>query len=131
MYVYPCSLSSFFFFFVHFLQGDVKFAEVLEKMGAKLTWESNAMTVSRDEGAPLRGVDVDCGEIPDAAMTLAVSLRVAESVCRRIFASAAVLMIPQDSAVRYCTVLCYRTVLLLYCVFVEEVFLTCWGSRVL
>lgn len=54
-------------------QGDVKFAEVLEKMGAKLTWESNAMTVSRDKDTPLRGVDVDCGEIPDAAMTLAVS----------------------------------------------------------
>lgn len=49
------------------------FAEVLEKMGATLTWEANAMTVSRDiRTAPLKGVDVDCGEIPDAAMTLAV-----------------------------------------------------------
>ncbi|CAN0516694.1 unnamed protein product, partial [Laminaria digitata] len=54
-------------------QGDVKFAEVLEKMGATLTWESNAMTVTRDTAIPLKGVDVDCGEIPDAAMTLAVS----------------------------------------------------------
>lgn len=54
-------------------QGDVKFAEVLEMMGASLTWETNAMTVSRDMATPLKGVDVDCGEIPDAAMTLAVS----------------------------------------------------------
>ena len=53
-------------------QGDVKFAEVLEKMGATLTWGPNSITVTRDKASPLRGVDVDCGEIPDAAMTLAV-----------------------------------------------------------
>ena len=73
--VYVCFLLLFFsFFFLHGDQGDVKFAEVLEKMGATLTWESNAMTVARDMATPLKGVDVDCGEIPDAAMTLAVSL---------------------------------------------------------
>lgn len=66
LYPFPLCL------YVWLSQGDVKFAEVLEKMGAKLTWESNAMTVSRDKDTPLRGVDVDCGEIPDAAMTLAV-----------------------------------------------------------
>jgi hypothetical protein len=35
--------------------------------------EPNAITVSRklDGSQPLVGVDVDCGEIPDAAMTLA------------------------------------------------------------
>ncbi|CBN78624.1 3-Phosphoshikimate 1-Carboxyvinyltransferase [Ectocarpus siliculosus] len=60
------------------VQGDVRFAEVLEKMGATLTWEANAMTVSRDLETPLRGVDVDCGEIPDAAMTLAVIALFAE-----------------------------------------------------
>eukprot|EP00903_Cladosiphon_okamuranus_P010798 g10201.t1 len=60
------------------VQGDVKFAEVLEKMGATLTWEANAMTVSRDMATPLTGVDVDCGEIPDAAMTLAVIALFAE-----------------------------------------------------
>ncbi|CAM9626585.1 unnamed protein product [Ascophyllum nodosum] len=54
------------------VQGDVKFAEVLEKMGATLTWGPNSITVTRDKASPLRGVDVDCGEIPDAAMTLAV-----------------------------------------------------------
>lgn len=53
-------------------QGDVKFAEVLETMGATLEWGPNSITVSRDTEASLKGVDVDCGEIPDAAMTLAV-----------------------------------------------------------
>lgn len=71
MFVFDC--RRFRLFFRHLAQGDVKFAEVLEKMGATLTWEANAMTVSRDMETPLRGVDVDCGEIPDAAMTLAVS----------------------------------------------------------
>ncbi|CAM9363601.1 unnamed protein product [Discosporangium mesarthrocarpum] len=60
------------------VQGDVKFAEVLEMMGAKLDWEDNAMTVSLDPGTKLKGVDVDCGEIPDAAMTLAVIALFAE-----------------------------------------------------
>ncbi|CAM9529060.1 unnamed protein product [Chrysoparadoxa australica] len=60
------------------VQGDIKFAEVLEMMGAKLDWEPNAMTVSRVPGTKLRGVDVDCGEIPDAAMTLAVIALFAE-----------------------------------------------------
>lgn len=56
------------------VQGDVKFANVLEKMGATVDWKPNSITVSRklDGTQPLRGVDVDCGEIPDAAMTLSV-----------------------------------------------------------
>ncbi|XP_010544647.1 PREDICTED: 3-phosphoshikimate 1-carboxyvinyltransferase, chloroplastic [Tarenaya hassleriana] len=59
------------------LQGDVKFAEVLEKMGAKVTWTENSVTVT---GPPrdafgmrhLRGVDVNMNKMPDVAMTLAV-----------------------------------------------------------
>jgi 3-phosphoshikimate 1-carboxyvinyltransferase len=54
------------------VQGDVDFARVLEQMGAKLIWEDNAMIVSREPGTKLKGVDVDCGNIPDAAMTLAI-----------------------------------------------------------
>lgn len=56
------------------VQGDVKFAKVLEKMGATVDWQPNSITVSRrmDGTQPLKGVDVDCGEIPDAAMTLSV-----------------------------------------------------------
>lgn len=59
------------------LQGDVKFAEVLEKMGAKVTWTENSVTVT---GPPrnasgmkhLRAVDVNMNKMPDVAMTLAV-----------------------------------------------------------
>ncbi|XP_015062102.1 3-phosphoshikimate 1-carboxyvinyltransferase, chloroplastic [Solanum pennellii] len=59
------------------LQGDVKFAEVLEKMGAEVTWTENSVTV---KGPPrnssgmkhLRAVDVNMNKMPDVAMTLAV-----------------------------------------------------------
>eukprot|EP00638_Chattonella_subsalsa_P003462 CAMPEP_0117751450 /NCGR_PEP_ID=MMETSP0947-20121206/10979_1 /TAXON_ID=44440 /ORGANISM="Chattonella subsalsa, Strain CCMP2191" /LENGTH=449 /DNA_ID=CAMNT_0005569827 /DNA_START=226 /DNA_END=1576 /DNA_ORIENTATION=+ len=54
------------------VQGDVEFATVLEKMGAKVEWGPNSITVSREPGTKLKGVDVDCGAIPDAAMTLGV-----------------------------------------------------------
>jgi len=56
------------------VQGDVKFANVLEQMGATVEWTEGTITVSRkmDGSQPLLGVDVDCGEIPDAAMTLSV-----------------------------------------------------------
>lgn len=56
------------------VQGDVKFANVLERMGATVEWTPNSITVSRktDGSQPLKGVDEDCGEIPDAAMTLSV-----------------------------------------------------------
>jgi 3-phosphoshikimate 1-carboxyvinyltransferase len=55
------------------VQGDVEFANVLEKMGATVTWAPDSITVTRDPGTRLRGVDVDCGKIPDAAMTLAAA----------------------------------------------------------
>ncbi|KAI4302792.1 hypothetical protein MLD38_038497 [Melastoma candidum] len=58
------------------LQGDVKFAEVLEKMGAKVTWTENSVTVTgppRSSGRKhLRAVDVNMNKMPDVAMTLAV-----------------------------------------------------------
>lgn len=56
------------------VQGDIKFAHILEKMGATIDWQPNSITVSRqtDGSQPLRGVEVDCGAIPDAAMTLTV-----------------------------------------------------------
>lgn len=55
------------------VQGDTKFAHVLEQMGCTVDWTANSITVSRktDGSQPLKGVDTDCGEIPDAAMTLA------------------------------------------------------------
>lgn len=60
------------------VQGDVEFANVLEMMGANVVWGPNSITVSRDPGTKLRGVDVDCVDIPDAAMSLAPTALFAE-----------------------------------------------------
>eukprot|EP00591_Stephanopyxis_turris_P010675 CAMPEP_0195529762 /NCGR_PEP_ID=MMETSP0794_2-20130614/32401_1 /TAXON_ID=515487 /ORGANISM="Stephanopyxis turris, Strain CCMP 815" /LENGTH=455 /DNA_ID=CAMNT_0040661119 /DNA_START=163 /DNA_END=1530 /DNA_ORIENTATION=+ len=60
------------------VQGDVAFANVMEQMGATVTWAPESITITRDPSVRLKGVDVDCGEIPDAAMTLAVAALFAE-----------------------------------------------------
>ncbi|MGL4735621.1 MAG: 3-phosphoshikimate 1-carboxyvinyltransferase [Enterovibrio sp.] len=52
-------------------QGDVQFAKVLELMGAQIVWGDDYVMVRRC--ADLRGIDLDCNAIPDAAMTLAVA----------------------------------------------------------
>ena len=52
------------------VQGDVLHAEVLEKMGAVVTRGRDWIEVTRGE---LRGIDVDLGHIPDAAMTVAAT----------------------------------------------------------
>ncbi len=52
------------------LQGDADFALILEKMGAKVVYTADSISVSADK--PLRAVDVDMENMPDAAMTLAV-----------------------------------------------------------
>jgi 3-phosphoshikimate 1-carboxyvinyltransferase len=54
------------------LQGDVRFAHILQKMGATVTFAEHSITVQRDLSTPLVGADEDCGDIPDAAMTLAM-----------------------------------------------------------
>lgn len=51
-------------------QGDIAFADVLEKMGATVVRGENFIEVSRKSGVPLSGITVDCTKIPDAAMTL-------------------------------------------------------------
>ncbi len=53
------------------IQGDVKFAEALERMGARIAMGDNWIEASAPSGK-LRGIDIDCNQIPDAAMTLAV-----------------------------------------------------------
>lgn len=53
------------------VQGDAKFAEVLEQMGAKVTWSGNWIEVSCDQ--PLQAIDLDLNHIPDAAMTIAAT----------------------------------------------------------
>ena len=52
------------------VQGDVKFAEVLEKMGAKITYGPTWIESERGE---LNGIDMDMNHIPDAAMTIATT----------------------------------------------------------
>jgi len=52
------------------VQGDKHFADVLEKMGAEVTWADESITVV---GKPLTGVDMDMNHIPDAAMTIATT----------------------------------------------------------
>lgn len=59
-------------------QGDVRFADVVRQMGADVRIEPTNITVSRDPEVKLKGIDVDCVDIPDAAMTLAALALVAE-----------------------------------------------------
>ena len=52
------------------IQGDIRFAEAAQAMGAVVTGGPNWLQVQR--GAwPLKAIDLDCNHIPDAAMTLA------------------------------------------------------------
>lgn len=62
------------------IQGDVRFADALAEMGAHVSWGDDWIEASAD--APLRGVDLDCNHIPDAAMTLAVCALFAEGPTR-------------------------------------------------
>jgi 3-phosphoshikimate 1-carboxyvinyltransferase len=53
------------------IQGDIRFVEAAQTMGAIVNSGPNHLEISR--GAwPLKAVDLDCNHIPDAAMTLAV-----------------------------------------------------------
>ena len=61
------------------LQGDSKFAEVLEQMGAETQWQPHSVTV---RGNTLKGVDLDMNRMPDAAMTLAVAALFAEGTTK-------------------------------------------------
>lgn len=58
------------------LQGDVAFADVLSAMGARVTWEDDAVTVAA--GTHLRGIDVDMAPISDTVPTLAVLAAIAD-----------------------------------------------------
>jgi 3-phosphoshikimate 1-carboxyvinyltransferase len=58
---------------VNSVQGDVRFAEALQMMGARLTLGDNWMEASAPENGRLQGITLDCNHIPDAAMTLAVA----------------------------------------------------------
>ena len=53
-------------------QGDVRFIEALEKMGAHILKRDNWIEVRAPQTGLLRAINMDCNHIPDAAMTLAV-----------------------------------------------------------
>lgn len=52
------------------IQGDIQFADALEKMGAEIEWGDDYVIARRGE---LKGVDLDYNHIPDAAMTIATT----------------------------------------------------------
>ncbi|ECE7568945.1 3-phosphoshikimate 1-carboxyvinyltransferase [Salmonella enterica] len=52
------------------MQGDIRFADVLEKMGATITWGDDFIACTRGE---LHAIDMDMNHIPDAAMTIAIT----------------------------------------------------------
>ena len=60
------------------IQGDVRFAEVLASMGARIAAGAHWLAASAPENGRLRGIELDCNPIPDAAMTLAVVALFAE-----------------------------------------------------
>ncbi|URQ62048.1 3-phosphoshikimate 1-carboxyvinyltransferase [Pantoea alhagi] len=66
------------------VQGDIRFADVLEKMGAKIEWGDDYIACTRDK---LQAVDLDMNHIPDAAMTIATAALFAEgtTVLRNIY----------------------------------------------
>ncbi|AKG29838.1 3-phosphoshikimate 1-carboxyvinyltransferase [Salmonella enterica subsp. enterica serovar Lubbock] len=52
------------------MQGDIRFADVLEKMGATIIWGDDFIACTRGE---LHAIDMDMNHIPDAAMTIATT----------------------------------------------------------
>ncbi|KQP17861.1 bifunctional 3-phosphoshikimate 1-carboxyvinyltransferase/cytidylate kinase [Pseudorhodoferax sp. Leaf267] len=63
------------------IQGDIRFIEAAQAMGARVDAGPNWLAVSR--GAwPLKAIDLDCNHIPDAAMTLAVMALYADGPSR-------------------------------------------------
>lgn len=52
------------------IQGDIQFADALEKMGAEIEWGDDYVISRRGE---LNAVDLDFNHIPDAAMTIATT----------------------------------------------------------
>jgi 3-phosphoshikimate 1-carboxyvinyltransferase len=60
------------------LQGDVAFAEVLQRMGAGLEYGKDSVTVTAPKNGKLTAIDIDMNHIPDMVQTLAVVALFAE-----------------------------------------------------
>lgn len=59
------------------IQGDVKFADELAKLGVEISSAQNIITATKPK-QKIKGFTLDCNHIPDAAMTLAVLALFAE-----------------------------------------------------
>jgi len=66
------------------IQGDVAFADALALMGAKISSGEDWIEVAgvKNSNGKLNSITIDCTEIPDAAMTLAVAAVFAEGPTR-------------------------------------------------
>jgi 3-phosphoshikimate 1-carboxyvinyltransferase len=63
------------------IQGDVRFAEALEAMGARVDWGAQYIEARAPATGKLKAFDLDLNHIPDAAMTLAVAALFADGRC--------------------------------------------------
>ncbi|MFN3545828.1 MAG: 3-phosphoshikimate 1-carboxyvinyltransferase, partial [Thiobacillus sp.] len=63
------------------IQGDVRFADALETMGAKIVWGDSFIEASAPANGRLKAFDLDLNHIPDAAMTLAVAALFTDGRC--------------------------------------------------
>jgi 3-phosphoshikimate 1-carboxyvinyltransferase len=63
------------------IQGDIRFAEAAQAMGASVQSGPGWLEVKRGRW-PLKAIELDCNHIPDAAMTLAVMALYAEGTTR-------------------------------------------------
>ena len=60
------------------IQGDIRFADALVQMGARVEMGPNWIEASAPRSGKLLGIELDCNHIPDAAMTLATAALFAE-----------------------------------------------------
>jgi len=63
------------------IQGDVRFADALAGLGARIRTGDNWIEASAPPDGRLRAFDLDLNHIPDAAMTLAVAALFADGPC--------------------------------------------------
>tara|TARA_E500000178_G_scaffold356701_1_gene437466 strand:- start:75302 stop:77311 length:2010 start_codon:yes stop_codon:yes gene_type:complete len=61
-------------------QGDLQLLPILERMGARVYWEGEAVSISG--GNNIQGIEVDCLNIPDASMVLPILALYANSTTR-------------------------------------------------
>ena len=64
------------------IQGDVKFADAMQMMGANVMMGANWIEVRGVDEGGLRAIELDCNHIPDAAMTLATAALFATGTTR-------------------------------------------------